>query len=408
MKISDFTKNPRVEASIQKLKAHWKAHKKEISDIVDDKGNQYVDLVMEGGGVLGIALVGYTYALESVGIRFLGVGGTSAGAINALLVSALDTPDKRKSSKLLKALAEVKMDEFVDGDDDAQDMVEAVLEKAGFLKLLVKGIQVVDNFNEDLGLNPGDAFMEWLETQLKVAGIETLADLEDRMTPPKLKTREGKSLSKKEAGVRLAVVAADVTTETKVVFPDMADLYWHRPKAQNPAKFVRASMSIPAFFHPFKVVGIPRSARAREKWSKKAGYTGILPAVAVLVDGGVMSNFPINLFHVDDVPLAPTFGAKLGIDRDKPNEVDKPFQFAGAVFDSARHCLDYDFLHENPDYKQLVTFIPTRGHNGLDFFLGPEEKIDLFARGVEAAVEFLIGFDWAAYKNTRKLKKAYK
>ena len=37
---------------------------------------------MEGGGVLGIALTGYTYILEQAGIRFLGVGGTSAGSIN--------------------------------------------------------------------------------------------------------------------------------------------------------------------------------------------------------------------------------------------------------------------------------------------------------------------------------------
>ena len=35
--------------------------------------------------MLGIALVGYTYALEKVGIRFRHVGGTSAGAIPALV-----------------------------------------------------------------------------------------------------------------------------------------------------------------------------------------------------------------------------------------------------------------------------------------------------------------------------------
>lgn len=32
---------------------------KRYSDIEDSNGNQYVDLVQEGGGVLGIALVGY-------------------------------------------------------------------------------------------------------------------------------------------------------------------------------------------------------------------------------------------------------------------------------------------------------------------------------------------------------------
>ena len=62
----------------------------EISDIVDGENNQYIDLVLEGGGMLGIALVGYSWALEEMGIRFFGVGGTSAGSINALLLAALD------------------------------------------------------------------------------------------------------------------------------------------------------------------------------------------------------------------------------------------------------------------------------------------------------------------------------
>ena len=43
---------------------------------------------MQGGDVLGIAIVGYTYALEEVGLRFLGLGGSSAGAINALLLAS--------------------------------------------------------------------------------------------------------------------------------------------------------------------------------------------------------------------------------------------------------------------------------------------------------------------------------
>lgn len=56
---------------------------KVVSDIVsaDDEPIQYVDLVQKGGGVLGVALVGYVYVLEQAGIRFLKLAGTSAGAI---------------------------------------------------------------------------------------------------------------------------------------------------------------------------------------------------------------------------------------------------------------------------------------------------------------------------------------
>src|SRR5207248_233345 len=75
-----------------------------VSDIVDPAGNQYVDLVMGGGGVLGIALAGYTYVLEEAGVRFLRVGGTSAGSINALALAALGPPGEKKSERLIAEL----------------------------------------------------------------------------------------------------------------------------------------------------------------------------------------------------------------------------------------------------------------------------------------------------------------
>ena len=51
----------------------------------------YCDLICglhAGGGVLGIAHIGFIRMLELAGVRFLGVGGASAGAINAVLVAA--------------------------------------------------------------------------------------------------------------------------------------------------------------------------------------------------------------------------------------------------------------------------------------------------------------------------------
>lgn len=47
------------------------------------------DLVCEGGGVRGIGLVGAVDALVQAGYRFPRVAGTSAGAIVASLVAAL-------------------------------------------------------------------------------------------------------------------------------------------------------------------------------------------------------------------------------------------------------------------------------------------------------------------------------
>jgi NTE family protein len=91
----DYIHHPNVLKAVQTVKKECRG--KEYSDIIDAGDHQYVDLVMEGGGVLGIALTGYTYVLEQAGIRFLGVGGTSAGSINALMIAALGPPGAAKS-----------------------------------------------------------------------------------------------------------------------------------------------------------------------------------------------------------------------------------------------------------------------------------------------------------------------
>ncbi|MBP9083691.1 MAG: patatin-like phospholipase family protein [Bacteroidia bacterium] len=59
------------------------------SDVYDESGNQIIDLVQEGGGMWGIALIGYTYILEKAGLRFNSVAGTSAGAINTMCLAAI-------------------------------------------------------------------------------------------------------------------------------------------------------------------------------------------------------------------------------------------------------------------------------------------------------------------------------
>ena len=403
MPVTCFTDHSCVRHSINELDDWWQEEERRVSDVVDCQGHQYVDLVMEGGGVLGIALVGYTYALEQVGIRFRHVGGTSAGAINALMVAALGTPGQPKSQEVLEVLAELNLFSFVDGGCRAQHFIRAVVERAGRCRKLWWGSLLVRKVWHDLGLNPGDAFLDWLTAQLNEAGVETLADLRGRMTCPTLYLRngDGTELPEEDRAGKLRVVAADVTTNTKAVFPKMAGLYWQDPCNVSPAQFVRASMSIPLFFHPMRVTNIPQGDDAAEEWSEAAGYEGALPTEVLFVDGGIISNFPIDLFHSEDVPRMPTFGVKLGIDRTEPVPVSRLTHLSGAIFDAARQGADYGFLIRNPDYRHLVAYIETRGHNWLDFKIATDGKVDLFARGVEAARRFLMSFDWAAYKQVR-------
>ena len=104
-----FTLNSEVVNLILDLKSQFPENSLIISDVVDEEGHQYIDIVQEGGGVLGIALLGYTYVLEKMGIRFLNIGGTSAGAINALLLAACGKPEEAKTEKIIEIITKKKI-----------------------------------------------------------------------------------------------------------------------------------------------------------------------------------------------------------------------------------------------------------------------------------------------------------
>ena len=252
-----------------------------------------------------------------------------------------------------------------------------------------------------MGLNLGNVFRNWIKKILKSAGIKTTADLyrQLKITKP-LKHREKKDFNRTEAV--LAVIAADISTQTKAVFPKMAKLYWEKPDDVNPAEYVRASMSIPLFFKPYCVEKIPKSEDAMLAWKQFADYECRLPDKCLFVDGGVMSNFPINLFHKPyTVPNAPTFGIKLGLENRLAENISTSFSFGAAIFESARLNLDVDFIARNPDFRKLVSIIDTGEHNWLDFGMSDERKLDLFARGAREADRFLRSFNWKEYKELR-------
>lgn len=409
MKTTDFTQHPDIVSILQGLK-NDKIHEHQFSDVLDSNNNQYVELVQEGGGVLGVALVGYTYILEQMGLRFFSLAGTSAGSINAMMLAGMGDASVPKSEKIIDALVNKNLYDFVDGNSDSKDFIEALVEKARRIKLIWKGWQVIDEIYDDLGLNPGNDFLNWLSDILKNNNVRSMADLKKhfgtRPTHLKIRPNVGKDLAGLEP--RLAIITADLTTETKVEFPRMSALYWNNPDTVNPALFVRASMSIPYFFSPLTLKKIPSGPQAKTNWENLAGFHGDVPAEVRFVDGGIMSNFPIDVFHKKNtIPRLPTFGIRLGIDRDKANTVDNPLNLFGAMFNSLRHLHDYDFILKNPDYKLLIQKIDIGDHDWLNFAISDDAKKDLFIRGARAAAEFLRKFDWPGYKKVREQTKEF-
>jgi len=214
-----------------------------------------------------------------------------------------------------------------------------------------------------------------------------------------------------------------------VVFPQDADLFYPDAASAPVADFVRTSMSVPLFFEPFALPGpdlppvlgsdgrpstfrdpqtgllklrlqsppakgssqkLKGAGQESEVWEKRNGYAGAVPDKAMFVDGGTLSNFPIGLFHSEEVPpVMPTLGVQFGEDRSKPQPVGTLVDMVACMNSTSRHLLDRDFLAHNPDYANLMATIDTTGFGLLDFSMPKDTRDKLFCTGMETAVKFL-------------------
>lgn len=410
MKPTQFTDHPEVQAILTQLHSHFSEQKLRFSDMVDGEGNQYVDLVQEGGGVWGVALLGYTYVLEEMGIRFASMGGTSAGAINTLLLAAANSPEGKRTVKILPYLANKNLFDFVDGNVFSRMTVRGIVRGESRLLLAMRAAFNYPRIRRRLGLNPGRNFETWLSETISKLGVNSLRDLEARMNrfPDDVRHRQTGELAPELCIAELAFIAAEIETGTKVRFPYHASLFFQDFLEINPALFVRASMSIPLFFEPVILRKKAMPTTTREQWDQLLGHDGSPPRRAILVDGGILSNFPIDVFHQrEKIPLRPTLGVKLMTGASRQESASRPMKplrlgsFLNGNFSAARHLRDQEFIFSNPDYRHLVKEINVGDHNWIDFGISDEGKVDLFLRGAKAARDFILEFDWERYKITR-------
>lgn len=225
-----------------------------------------IDLVLSGGGVKGIGLVGAVVRLLEAGYHPYRVAGTSAGAIIGAVVAA---GAGRLSPAELRDLAlSIDYRRFFDPGP-----VERVP--------LLGPVWAILQGN---GVYRGDYARDFVARRLADLGVQTFGDLrlDDDQLPP-------------DRRYRLVVTAADVTRGQLVRLPwDYRNIYGLDPDEQPVADAVRASMSIPFLFRPVTLTST----------------TGL---ASRLVDGGLLSNYPIDTFDRLDgkPPRWPTFGVTL-------------------------------------------------------------------------------------------------
>ncbi|MES2775456.1 MAG: patatin-like phospholipase family protein [Bacteroidota bacterium] len=487
-----------------------------FSDLVkteDGKQYQYVNYVQEGGGVLGVALVGYTYVLEKLGIRFLKLAGTSAGAINTMMLAAVDrknytTAEKElnetfttQSEIILYEMLNYDLWNLVDGSKFGKMLINTAIKAKNNFKLVIKIlvislvfalvsslafglVSLIDtrsnNFFDSVkwgtkiislvsivavlllatvfgvtvyylkrfskasfGINPGKKFHEWMTDILHRNGVKTTTDLDAKLA----EKFKGLELSEERKKMNypnddntiippyLTIIASDITNQTKVEFPLMAGEYWPDPGKVNPADYVRASMSIPVFFEPFKVDVTEVLQRKNTETKLKAfveEQRTVEQKIVQFVDGGILSNFPINVFHNPKIEWArmPTLGVKLQDEKheaagqEKKETMKKPksklMPFLGSILSTIRFYYDRDFLKRNMIYETCIAHIDMERFNWLDFGVDEATQQKLFLEGAKAAKTFFLGsevggnfwvdgiekpfkaYDWEAFKKERQ------
>lgn len=314
------------------------------------------DLVLEGGGVKGIGLVGAVTALDRAGYAFPRVAGSSAGAIVASLVAALQAAGE-PLERLEEIVRTVDYRRFRD--------------PGGLGRLPVVG-RALSLLAYD-GLYEGRYLEDFLTGALGEFGVRTFADLRLADDDP---AADGLPPDRRS---RLVVTVSDLSRQRLARLP--WDLGEYGVTDLPVARAVRASAAIPFFFRPVR----QRSPGGEATW----------------VDGGLLSNFPVDLFDRTDAadPRWPTFGVRLTTRPPTPpvtRELDGPVALGLAALDTLLTDQGTAYLEDRCTVERTV-FVPTDGVSVVDFDLDAATTERLFDAGVTAAQEFLSGWDFARH-----------
>jgi NTE family protein len=314
------------------------------------------DLVLEGGGVKGIGLVGAVLELANAGYKFKRIAGTSAGAIVASILAALDAAGKPLTD------------------------VQGYLNTINYSKFMEKGrlrsalgiVGDAEHLVFHAGEYDGNYLNEWLGDVLQQIGITHFGDLKtpyDPQADPHLTEQQRYSL---------VVHASDITRSKLVRLPWEYGWYGLDADHQRIVDAVRASMSIPFFFEP---------VRFRAPAATLDG-TACVAGEVTWVDGGLLDNFPVDVF--DRTDGAPERWETIGIKLSAKAPVITSTNPANGVVNEAIACLrtlldNADRYYVTPDRAARTIFVDNAGVKATDFHLTPQDQTQLFNNGQAAA-----------------------
>lgn len=285
-----------------------------------------INAVFEGGGVRGIALVGAAAVTEEKGYRFGRLAGTSAGSIVAALLAA------GYSAMELKALFE-------------EMELSRLLVRRGIYRLPLVGPLLGIGIHK--GFYPLQPLKQWIKQKLELRGVSVFGDL-----------RPGS----------LQVVATDISSGGLLVLPHDLPRLGIDPQRFPVAHAVAMSCAIPYFFRPVRL-------RTPE-------------GLHYVVDGGVLSNFPVWLFEEEQ--NTPTFGFRLiGERAGMGMRGDNLLSYTENLVNTMLGAMDLLAMREAEELQ--IILIQTGKIRSTDFHITAREKEELYQAGREAALRFFEG-----------------
>ncbi len=310
-----------------------------------------VDLVLEGGGVKGIALVGAATALAENGYTFARIGGSSAGAMVGSIMAAMQQAGEPFS----------RVDDIMRTID-----YQAFLDRRRPGAMLQWWPRAADAWGVlfHLGAHPGRHLEQWLRGVLADLGVRTFGDLV--FDDPGSALPAGQSY-------RLVVTASDLSRQRAMFLPWDLRGHGHDPDRYSVARAVRASAAIPFLFEPVRL---------------KSPY-----GTLTLADGSLLRSYPIELFDRGDGKPGrwPTVGVRLSSpagERAKAKPVTSPLSlltnliFTTVDSTQVRHVSD-------PAALDRSIFAKPKGVRWTDFDLTTEQRSNLFEAGRRAAMSWV-------------------
>lgn len=297
-----------------------------------------VDGVFEGGGIKGIGLIGAVCCLEEKGYEWQRCAGTSAGSIIASLLAVGYTG---------KELKEIMM------NYDCKNYLDKY--KIEAFSFIEKSTSLFIN----KGIYSGNPVEDFVRSLIEKKGKTKFKDV----------SVNGKS--------RLKIIASDITKKNMLILPDDISKYGIDPMEFEIAKAVRMSIGIPLYFRPVKL-----------SYNKEYSF---------IVDGGLLSNYPIWIFDVEGTPRWPTFGLKLSGTSSKNSLITK-IDFGTYLLDIVNTTIDRNeeiYVRDKDAIRSI--FIPTLGISSTEFDITKEKKLQLFESGYNSAEKFLDSWDFKKY-----------